>query len=348
MFHGSKKLKILGFSHFVLLLMLSSGCASMAADEREKSEHFKQGVFKNQDDGMPRSFWDFIKTRIKTSYADWPEWVESEYGNKPIERVMGDEIRVTHINHSTVLIQTAGFNILTDPTYSNRASPVSFAGPKRVRNPGIRFEDLPKIDVVLISHDHYDHLDLPTIERLQQRDHPHIFLGLGVGKRLDSTQNVHELDWWQQVELEQNLNVHFVPVQHFSGRTLFDRNSTLWGGFVVETGKHKIYFGGDSGYGTHYQQTFERFGAMDLSIIPMGGYAPRSFMGYVHLDPRQAVQAHKDLHSQKTVGIHFGTFQLTAESINEPIELLKTEGALAGLEQDTFVTLVFGVPLILK
>ncbi len=274
----ANNLKIVSYSQILLLMFLSSGCASMAADKREQSDHFKQGVFNNQDEGMPRSFWDFIKTRIKTSYADWPEWIESKYGQKPIERVTGDEIRVTHINHSTVLIQTAGFNILTDPIYSNRASPVSFAGPLRVRDPGIRFEDLPKIDLVLISHDHYDHLDLSTVERLQQRDEPHIFLGLAVGERLGRTQNVHEMDWWQQVKHAQNLKVYFVPVQHFSGRTLFDRNTTLWGGFVVEAGKRKIYFGGDSGYGDHYRQTYERFGAMDLAIIPMGGYAPRSFM----------------------------------------------------------------------
>ena len=239
-----------------------------------------------------------------------------------LDRVSGSEIRATFINHSTVLIQTGGYNIITDPIYSERCSPVSFLGPKRVRNPGIRFDDLPKIDVIIISHDHYDHLDLPTVERLVARDHPKIYLGLGVGERLDSMHNVTELDWWQRVEVGKDFYLSFVPVQHFSGRTLWDRNSTLWGGFVLEIGKRKIYFGGDSGYADHYKQTFEKFGAMDLALLPVGGYAPRDFMSFAHLDPRQAVQAHLDLHSRQSIGIHFGTFQLTSESMDEPIQLL--------------------------
>ncbi len=317
------------------------------ADERSRSPHFKEGAFRNGA-AVTKSLWDYFKVRIKTEYAKWPEWVESPYGAKPAAKVLENELRVTLINHSTLLIQTCGLNILTDPIYSERASPFSFIGPKRVRNPGIRFDDLPKIDIVIISHDHYDHLDLPTIKRLAVRDNPKIFLGLGVGKHLDSVNNVRELDWWEKVDVAPHLSLTFVPVQHFSGRTLFDRYSTLWGGFVLETGHRKIYFGGDSGYAEHYKKTFERFGPMDLSLLPIGGYAPRSFMGFAHLDPKQAVQAHLDLHSRKSIGIHYGTFQLTAESIDEPAELLAKERKIAGLRADEFITAAHGEVVVLS
>ncbi len=330
------------------ILLILTGCASMAADNRLKSNHFNEGKFKNLEQMESRSFFDFLKARMGATYADWPDWVESDYGQKPVDSTEQGKIIITHINHSTVLIQTGGYNILTDPIYSDRASPISFAGPKRVRNPGIRFEDLPRIDAIIISHDHYDHLDLPTINRLIERDHPKIYLGLGVAARLDTQQNIVELDWWETSELSDNLKIHFVPVQHFSGRTLFDRMSTLWGGYVLEINHHKIYFGGDSGYGGHYTKTYQRYGAMDLAIIPMGGYEPHDFMGPVHMNPKEAVQAHRDLHSNKSIGIHFGTFQLTAEPIDEPQELLIRELADAGLNPDVFITLKFGEPFIYR
>ena len=147
------------------------------------------------------------------------------------------------------------------------------------------------------------------------------------------------MDWWEEFTISEKFKLHFVEVQHFSGRSLWDRNSTLWGGFVLEVADRKIYFGGDSGYGGHYRKTFERFGAMDLSLLPIGAYSPREFMGPVHLDPRQAVQAHKDLKSKKSIGMHFGTFQLTAESIDEPVNLLRQESRDADLKENEFVAL---------
>lgn len=330
----------------VSLLGIVAGCSTTYSDERSRSPHFIDGRFTNGIE-TDKTWWDFIKMRISTEYAEWPEWIDSPYGPVPTEKVRGNEIRVTHINHSTVLIQTGGFNILTDPIYSDRASPFPFMGPKRVLNPGIRFDDLPKINVVIISHDHYDHLDLPTIERLVARDNPKILLGLGVGERLDSMNNVKELDWWEKVEIAKDFSLTFVPVQHFSGRTPFDRFSTLWGGFVIEIGKRKIYFGGDSGYANHYKKTFEKFGPLDLSLLPIGGYEPQSFMGFAHLNPKEAVQAHLDLRSRKSIGIHYGTFQLTAESIDEPINLLAKERDLAGLKEGAFITLEHGQPVVL-
>lgn len=328
------------------LMGLFAGCASAYTDERARSPHFREGVFNNSHQ-VDWTWWDFLKMRINTDYADWPEWVESPYGPAPLPRVTGGELRMTLIGHATVLIQAEGYNILTDPVYSQRVGPFSLLGPSRVRNPGIRFEELPRIDLVLISHDHYDHLDLPTLERVIERDNPRIFLGLGVGERLGSMQNVRELDWWERVEVSEGFSLTFVPVRHFSGRTLTDRNTTLWGGFVMEIGGRKIYFGGDSAYGEHYRETFERFGPMDLALLPIGAYSPRSFMGFAHIDPAEAVQAHLELHARKSVGMHYGTFQQTAEKIDEPVELLIRERAKAKLTAEDFVIVEFGEPLVL-
>jgi L-ascorbate metabolism protein UlaG (beta-lactamase superfamily) len=318
------------------------------SDKMKQSPNFKNGQFHNAKSLPNKSLWTFLKIRLTTEWADWPDHREFPKQPRPPSKVVADELRVTYINHATLLIQGAGFNILTDPHYSERCSPVSFAGPKRVHDPGVTFEDLPKIDVVLISHDHYDHLDLPTIEKLVNRDQPKFVVGLGVKSRFENDATVTELDWWESLELTKDLKVHFVEVQHFSGRTLWDGNSTLWGGFVIELAAFKIYFGGDSGYGKHYQKTYEKFGAMDLSLLPIGAYAPRDFMGPVHIDPQEAVQAHKDLRSTKSIGMHFGTFQLTAEKMEEPVHLLKEEAKKQGLTSDAFMALEPGQFLILK
>ena len=323
-----------------LLGMLGGFGSTTYVDERGRSPHFKDGRFTNGIE-PDKSWWDLLVSKVKDDWSDWPDWVESSYGPMPPKKVNGHSIRVTPINHSTVLIQTGGYNILTDPIYSESCSPIPFSL-RRVRNPGIRFDELPKIDVVIISHDHYDHLDLPTIYRLVARDHPKIYLGLGVGERLESMNDVKELDWWEGTEVAKDFSLTFVPVQHFSGRTPFDRFSTLWGGYVLEIDGRKIYFGGDSGYANHYKDTFEKFGPMDVSLLPIGGYAPRDFMEFPHLDPKQAVQAHQDLRSRKSIGIHFGTFRLTAERIDEPIELLEKETKIAGLEEGDFIAAEFG------
>lgn len=317
-------------------------------DNRARSPHFVGGEFKNGRES-DKSYWKLLWMRLTTDYDDWPHWRESSPGPAPPARVEGDQIRVTTVNHSTVLIQTHGYNIITDPIYAESCSPVPFSGFKRVRQPGVRFYQLPKIDLVLISHDHYDHLDLPTVRRLVARDNPRIFLGLGVGRHLlDLQARVTELDWWQGAQVTDDFSLTFVPVQHFSGRTLFDTFSTLWGGFVLEIGERKIYFGGDSGYANHYKETFARFGPMDLALLPIGAYSPQSFFGYAHLDPRQAVQAHTDLHSGKSIGVHYGTFRLTAEGIDEPVKALARERERAGLPAGDFITADFGQAVVLK
>lgn len=327
-------------------------CATTYKDQRASSTHFKDGAFVNLEAQENKTFWSFLKMRLNTEWPSWPDKIEPQFvydrKNPLAERINGDEIHLTHINHSTVLIQTGGLNILTDPIYSERCSPVSFAGPKRVRPPGIEFKDLPKIDIVLISHDHYDHLDVDTIKQLAERDNPKFFVGLGVGRLLADYKNVTELDWWQSQKFSDTTQIHFVPVQHFSGRGLFDRNSTLWGGFFIQIGSRKIYFGGDTGYAGHFLETKRRLGSPDLAILPIGAYAPRDFMKPVHMDPAEAVQAHIDLEAKVSFGVHYGTFQLTSESIDEPIKLLADELELKKIDKNLFLTADFGRTLIIK
>lgn len=275
---------------------------------------------------------------------DWPTWVESETFSAPPARVdSAGQVRYTFINHATVLIQVDGINILTDPILSERCSPISWVGPKRVRAPGVEFDKLPKIDLVLISHNHYDHMDLPTLRRIFERDHPRIFTGLKNQKFLrdEGLATTEELDWWETRSVSK-LKVHFVPTQHFSARTPFDRNETLWGSYVIQSSFGKIYFAGDTGYGTFFRLIEERFGPMDLSFIPIGAYLPRWFMGPIHLNPEESVKAHLDLQSKRSVGIHFGTFQLTDEGIDDPKADLEKALPEKGVSPEKFVVPKFG------
>ena len=313
----------------------------------KKTPHFKNGIFHNQKQLRCNTLWDLVSIRFSKNWAKWPQWIEIPLQKKPIPRVEGSQIRVTFINHSTFLIQTGGYNILTDPIYSHRCSPVPFVGPARVHKPSIPFEYLPKIDMVLISHDHYDHLDLNTISRLTSRDNPKIYMGLEVSKHLRARNNVTELDWWESACIDKNFNLAFTKVQHLSGRSITDQFSTLWGGFVLEINHKKIYFGGDSGYADHYQETFEQFGPMDLSFLPIGAYAPRNNMANAHMDPCQAIQAHIDLRSQQSIGMHYGTFQLTEEKREEPQLLLEEEKKKASISTEEFITLKLGKPFLI-
>jgi len=308
------------------------------------SSNFKDDAFKNTNPVKFHSFWEMFKSSLESDIerAVWPEWVVKNDDTSPLKRVNDSNTRITFINHASFLIQSGGFNILTDPVFSKRTSPFTFIGPKRVHKPGIALENLPPIDVIIISHDHYDHLDLKSIEALVKRDNPKIYMGLGVGERLSGSEQFIELDWWESSKVADNFELWFLDVQHFSGRWLTDRNSTLWGGFLLEINGQKIYFGGDSGYADHYKRTFERFGPVDIALLPIGAYAPREFFKAVHMDPFEAVQAHTDLHAAMSIGMHYGTFQLTAEAINEPIELLEEAKKKANIKPSEFITLPVG------
>ena len=290
-----------------------------------QSGHFDGDRFYNQDRSQEKRFGDFLKWMANRDQGPWEGDPNAEPGPPPPRRVGAGELRVTFVNHATVLIQIDGLNILTDPMWSERGSPVTWAGPMRVRPPGIRFEDLPPIDVVLVSHNHYDHLDVPTLRRLSGENSPKILAGLGNAKLMGNKdiENAYDLDWWQRVRLSDPVRVTFVPAQHFSSRGMFDHHKTLWGGFVIEGSRHRVYFAGDTGFGDHFEEIRSRFGPITLAMLPIGAYKPRWFMSPAHLSPQQAVQAHRVLGARHSMAVHFGTFPLGDDGEHEPVVELK-------------------------
>jgi L-ascorbate metabolism protein UlaG (beta-lactamase superfamily) len=260
----------------------------------------------------------------------------------PWSRRTGPHLRDLH-GHSTFLLQVGGVCVLTDPISSERCSPVPFAGPRRVRRPGQRLSALPAVDLVLVSHNHYDHMDLSTLRQVQARWAPPAATGLGNGRHLAKAGmgSAVELDWWQSRELG-GARVTYVPAQHFSSRGLHDRNRCLWGGFVIEAEGAVVYFAGDSGYCPHFAEIGRRFPRIDLALLPIGAYEPRWFMRQQHVDPGEAVRAHLDLRPRRSLGMHFGTFQLTDEAIDAPVAALRRAQAQAGVAETEFDILAFG------
>lgn len=274
--------------------------------------------------------WRLLRTH---QAAPWPKNIPHTPAPRPVARVT-EGIRVTPMGHATVLLQVAGLNIITDPMWSERAGPTSWLGARRRCPPPLPLEDLPPIDVVLLSHCHYDHLDRATLKRLEQRDRPRLVTGLKVGA-IAPCSDVRELDWWHSDTLGDGVTVTYVPAEHASARGPFDQNKSLWGGFVVEAPAGTIYFAGDTAFGEHFAAIRERFGAPDLSLLPIGAYLPRWFMSVVHMDPHQAVDAAAILNSRVTVPIHYGVFHLADDGYHEPLRTL--EAALAGRDLDVRV-----------
>lgn len=255
-----------------------------------------------------------------------------------------DTLRVTFINHSTFLIQLKGINILTDPIWSKRASPLPWVGPRRYRAPGLRLDDLPPIDLILLSHDHYDHMDLPTLRRLARDHRPTIYTGLNNRRTLKKAgiENVVELDWWQETAARTDMWITAVPAQHFSGRMPFGRDKTLWCGFVVQADRASMYFAGDTGSGPHIAEIANRFPALDLAILPIGAFQPEWFMREVHMTPQDAVDAHLALGARVSIASHFGTFPLADDGDDEPIHRLRDALRNAELGETEFWLLNFG------
>ncbi len=283
---------------------------------------------KFQSSASQRGFRDLLHWLMHRKPIEWPTYVASESQKVLFDYVKDGQLRVTFINHSTFLIQANGLNILTDPIWSKRAGPWGILGPKRVIDPGVRFEDLPKIDVVLISHNHYDHLDLPTLKRLQGTHNPQFLVGKGNKTFLErqGIQHVQEFVWWEEQVLEKGPKITFVPAQHFSRRGLLDHNKTLWGGFVIQFQGDAgvIYFTGDSGFGPHFQQIKDYCGDIRLALLPIGAYSPRWFMAPVHLSPDDAAKVHQLLNPIISIGMHFGTFQLADEGYDDPANELRS------------------------
>jgi len=334
---------------FIFLLVSISCIFILKSDANEEaikmnSAYFDGNQFHNQYVSLERKWGKFFKWMLNRNKTKWPEWIETVYAPSPIYRQTENTIKITIVNHATALIQFEGLNILTDPIWSKRCSPFTWMGPKRVQNPGIRFKELPPIDVVVISHNHYDHMDLPTLKNLERDHSPRFYVGLKNKTFLESNglSQVTEFDWWEEDIFNDKLKITYVPAQHFSSRGMFDHNKTLWGGFVFTFGERHIYFAGDTGLSPHFGEIFKKFGEIDVALLPIGAYEPRWFMKVAHMNPEDAVNAHLALHANYSIGIHFGTFQLTDEGIDVPGEELKKAMSQLAIADDHFIVPKFG------
>jgi L-ascorbate metabolism protein UlaG (beta-lactamase superfamily) len=309
------------------------------------SDHFDGERFFNALRTPSRSRWDLLRWTIERQWrgtrAKWPAWAPSPFADRPPTRVEGSDIRICYVGHASFLIQSAGLNILLDPVWSQRASPFLAIGPKRVNDPGIAFADLPPIDVVLVSHGHYDHLDVTTLSRLATAHRPRVITPLGndtIMRNHDSAIAAEAHDWYDRVELGGGVAVTLVPTQHWSARNLSDRNMSLWASFVIETPGGRIYFVADSGYGDggNFRSTRERYGPLRLAVLPIGAYKPRWFMRDQHMNPAESVQALIDCGADLALAHHHGTFQLTDEAIDAPPLALADALHLAGIPAERF------------
>lgn len=317
------------------------------------SDHFDGKQFFNPGFSDDKSREDIRKWQKTRQPAAWPASVKNVPYDVPPQRVEGSDLRVTFVGHSTFLIQTAGLNILLDPIWSDRASPLSFIGPMRVRAPGIAFDVLPKIDLVLVSHNHYDHLDRPTLKRIWQRDQPVIVTPLGNDRIIENGTGIKgtvTLDWGQSHEVAQGVRVHVEQVYHWSARGLYDRRKALWGGFVIDTPGGKIYFAGDTGFrdGAAFRRTFEKHGDFRFAILPVGAYEPRWFMATSHMNPDEAVATYRLMGQPATLGAHYGTIQLTDEGIDQPRTDLEAALAREGIPADKFRMLDVGESITVR
>jgi L-ascorbate metabolism protein UlaG (beta-lactamase superfamily) len=307
---------------------------------RRPTDHFDGKRFFNPTAPAQQPF-SKVPRLLLERRTPWPAHVEDR--PQPVPPRGDAAAVVTFIGHATFLIQTAAGNILTDPMFSRRAGPFSRLGPRRVREPAISLDRLPPISTVLLSHNHYDHCDLPSLRALAARYDPLVVAPLGNGTlvRAAGIRRVEELDWWQEATTAA-WPITATPAHHFSARGPFDRNRALWSGFMLTAADRRLYFAGDSAYAPFFPEIRERFGPIDLALLPIGAYEPRWFMRAVHMNPAESVQAHLDLGAPETIGMHFGTFQLTTEGIDAPLRGLEAACAARKVSPCRFRTLGFG------
>lgn len=336
-------------------MLMCVACSSLNPYyDAAKPHHTAQGFKNNYQHGeMVNSLWRWQWERWRDGLPKPPRNGYDFPVEKPDTAWLKNnqsQTTATWIGHATVLVQMNGVNLLTDPIFSKRASPVQWSGPKRFVPPALTLADLPHIDVVLISHNHYDHLDLDSVLALnaQSGGAPLFMVPLGVKPWMQAQgiKNVRELDWWQSENVA-GVELSLVPVQHWSARSITDRFETLWGGWIARTDKNSpkpftLFFSGDTGYSNDFADIHRRFGAVDLALLPIGAYEPRWFMQRQHINPAEAVQIHQDLRAKQSLGIHWGTFELTDESLDEPPRALADAVNKAGLASDAFVVVRHG------
>lgn len=317
------------------------------------TDHFDGQRFFNPGGVAPGTLRDLLKWQFNGQRARWPKTVAGLVRAKPVPQIEPDALQVTMVGHASMLVRMGAVNILTDPVWSHRASPLSFAGPKRVVEPGIAFDDLPPIHLVLISHNHYDHLDLATIRLLQQSHKPRFVTPLGNDAIIRPTvpdADISVLDWGERCDPLPGIRIHAEPCHHWSARGMRDRRMALWAAFVIETAAGLVYHVGDTGFheGINYRAAQAKYGGFRLALLPFGAYEPRWFMKGQHQNPAEAVEGMLLCGAAHVAGHHFGTFQLTDEAIDAPVKALEAALSAHDLTSSRFRPLrageVFDVP----
>lgn len=308
-------------------LLVFSGCQSFRYYDPNKPHRGKTQFYNNYDNSPKANFWKWQWERLTHKKPVEPEF-KPEAVKTDVAFLQGNqsENTLTWIGHSSALLQIEGVNILLDPVFSDRVSPVSFMGPKRLVALPFALQELPRIDVVLVSHNHYDHMDLPTLRQLAQRDSQTLFLvPLGNQKMLQSEniKNVKEFDWWESVRAK-DVTLTFTPAQHWTARGLFDNDETLWGGWHLQGKGLSVLYTGDTGYSQDFSDIRQHLGAVDLALIPIGAYEPRWFMKKQHVNPEEALFIHRDLEAKLSIGMHWGTFRLADEFMQAPYDDMQT------------------------
>ena len=344
-----------GVASALVALVVLASCSHVNPYYDPSKPHHRPDGFQNIDPqaALPVPLSNFLRWKRESFFLEIPAPKMDLTPVRPdlaLVRAPTNHFAVTWIGHATALVQIGNTRVLTDPQFSERAFFVQWMGPKRRQPPGVALADLPHIDIVVISHNHYDHLDEDSVRALNaQAGGPPLFvvpLGLerwftGIG-----ITNVRALDWWDHVDVA-GATVTLTPVQHWSRRTLSDTNESLWGGYVVEGRSHDVtrrfFFAGDTGYSAqHFREIGARFGPIDLALLPIGAYEPRWFMRPQHVNPEEAVLIHRDLRAKLSVAVHWGTFQLTDEALDAPVTDLAAARTKLGVPDDAFIVLRHG------
>lgn len=322
----------------VLLTIIIGFVLSGPGYKGPKSDHFDGKIFSNPNGLAAQNLIGVMKYGITRKPEKWIKNYETAVRTDPIPTSNLNEVQISFVNHSTFLIQIGGYNILTDPIWSKRCSPFQWVGPERMRPPGIGMDLLPKIDLVLLSHNHYDHLDVNSIKDIVKKDNPKFIAPLGVGKFLSKlgVEKYNEFDWGQEEQFG-NISIKGVAANHFTSRGLFDRDKTLWCGYLLNFDGYKLYFMGDSGYGPNFKVLGEQEKTIDLALIPIGAYLPKWFMSPIHVSPSEAVQVHQDINAKQSIAMHFGTFPLADDGMHTPVTELKKSLALNGISEEEFM-----------